>query len=67
MLLRLLTGAAAAGSPTGPYRWMEVCSVTLWFRSVFAVNHGQNPTDIEVLDTINKIDNDTGGLDFQVL
>ena len=23
MLLRLLTGAAAAGSPTGPYRWME--------------------------------------------
>ena len=27
---------------------------------------GHNPTDIEVLDIINKIDNDSGGLDFQV-
>ena len=28
---------------------------------------GQNPTDTEVLDIINKMDNDTGGLDFQVM
>ena len=27
---------------------------------------GHNPTDIEVLDIINKIDNETGGLDFEV-
>ena len=27
---------------------------------------GQNPTDIEVLDIINKIDDETGCLDFQV-
>jgi Ca2+-binding EF-hand superfamily protein len=27
---------------------------------------GQNPTDIEVLDIINRIDDDTGYLDFQV-
>ena len=26
---------------------------------------GHNPTDIEVLDIINKIDNETGGLDFE--
>ena len=26
---------------------------------------GQNPTDIEVLDIINRIDDDTGYLDFQ--
>ena len=28
---------------------------------------GANPTDVEVTDIINKIDNDTGALDFQVL
>ena len=28
---------------------------------------GANPTDVEVTDIINKIDNDTGGLDFQVV
>lgn len=27
---------------------------------------GQNPTDVEVLDIINKIDDDSGCLDFQV-
>ena len=27
---------------------------------------GANPTDVEVTDIINKIDNDTGALDFQV-
>ena len=27
---------------------------------------GQNPTDIEVLDIINKIDDESGCLDFQV-
>ena len=27
---------------------------------------GQNPTDIEVLDIINKIDDESGYLDFQV-
>jgi Ca2+-binding EF-hand superfamily protein len=27
---------------------------------------GQNPTDIEVQDLINKIDNGTGTMDFQV-
>ena len=27
---------------------------------------GQNPTDIEVLDIINRIDDDSGYLDFQV-
>ncbi|XP_023327987.1 calmodulin-1 [Eurytemora carolleeae] len=26
---------------------------------------GQNPTDVEVLDIINKIDDDSGCLDFQ--
>ncbi len=28
---------------------------------------GQNPTDIEVLDIINKIDDESGYLDFQVI
>ena len=28
---------------------------------------GANPTDVEVTDIINKIDNDTGALDFQVV
>ena len=27
---------------------------------------GANPTDVEVLDIINRIDNDTGYLDFPV-
>ena len=27
---------------------------------------GANPTDVEVTDIINKIDNETGALDFQV-
>ena len=27
---------------------------------------GHNPTDVEVLDIINKIDDETGSLDFQV-
>ena len=27
---------------------------------------GQNPTDIEVSDIINKIHNDSGSLDFEV-
>ena len=28
---------------------------------------GANPTDVEVTDIINKIDNETGALDFQVI
>ena len=28
---------------------------------------GHNPTDVEVLDIINKIDDDSGSLDFQVV
>ena len=27
---------------------------------------GHNPTDVEVLDIINKIDDESGSLDFQV-
>ena len=27
---------------------------------------GKNPTDVEVTDIINKIDSDTGNIDFQV-
>ena len=27
---------------------------------------GANPTDVEVTDIINKIDNETGAIDFQV-
>ena len=28
---------------------------------------GHNPTDVEVTDIINKIDSDTGNIDFQVI
>ena len=28
---------------------------------------GQNPTDVEVLDILNRIDDNTGYLDFKVI
>ena len=45
----------------------------LWLANIIVVSPkaamrraGANPTDVEVLDIINRIDNDTGYLDFPV-
>ena len=66
--LMTLTGITVERSPTDLYRFRDE-------RNCFLKNSnpqsamrraGHNPTDIEVYDIINKIDDESGHLDFQV-
>ena len=64
----LSIGIAAEKSPMAPFRLVRLYRHLQAFMDIQGAMRraGHNPTDIEVMDIINKIDNDTGGLDFQV-